>query len=112
MQKVTAVIRLEKIEEVRLALEKKGYPGIMVTRIEGHGRQKGLKQQYRGREYTIDLLPKFKLEIVVKDESVTEIVKAIMDSARTGETGDGKIFVSPVTEVYRIRTGESGEAAI
>jgi len=112
MQKVTAVIRLEKIEEVRAALEKKGYPGIMVTRIEGHGRQKGLTQQYRGREYTIDLLPKFKLEIVVKNGDVEQIVNAILESAKTGQTGDGKIFVSPITKVYRIRTGEMDEAAI
>jgi len=112
MQKIEAVIRLEKLDEVRAALEKKGYPGIMLTRIEGHGRQKGLTQQFRGREYTIELLPKLKLEIVVKDPDVKAIVEAIMSAAQTGETGDGKIFVTPVSEVYRIRTGETGEAAI
>jgi len=112
MQRVTAVIRLEKIEELRMALEKKGYPGMMIKRIEGHGRQKGLKQLYRGREYTIDLLPKFKIEIVVKDEDVDQIIQTIMEAARTGQTGDGKIFVSPVSHVYRIRTGEMDAAAI
>jgi nitrogen regulatory protein PII len=112
MQKVTAVIRLEKFEEVRNALERKGYPGMMLTRIEGHGQQKGLTQQFRGRQYTIEMLPKFKLEIVVKDEDVKEIVQTIIEAARTGSTGDGKIFVSPVTEVYRIRTGETNEAAL
>lgn len=112
MQKITAVIRLERFDEVRAALEKKGYPGMMLTRIEGHGQQKGLKQQFRGREYTIEMLPKFKLELVVKDKDVKDIAEAIMQAARTGSTGDGKIFVSPVSEVYRIRTGETGETAI
>jgi nitrogen regulatory protein PII len=112
MQRITAIIRFEKFEDVRAALEKKGYPGISLTRIEGHGRQKGLTQQFRGREYTIDMLPKFKLDMVVKDSDTKAIVDTIMAAARTGETGDGKIFVSPVSEVYRIRTGEQGEAAI
>ncbi|MEM1540713.1 MAG: P-II family nitrogen regulator [Candidatus Bathyarchaeia archaeon] len=112
MQKVTAIIRPEKFEEIKSALEKKGYPGMSVTRIEGHGRQKGLTQQFRGRTYTIEMIPKLKLEIVAKDEDVKMIVKTIMEAARTGEIGDGKIFVSPVIEVYRIRTGESGEDAV
>ncbi|GAB4389379.1 MAG: P-II family nitrogen regulator [Thermodesulfovibrionales bacterium] len=112
MQKITAVIRLERFEEVRTALEKKGYPGMMLTRIEGHGQQKGLTQQFRGRPYTIEMLPKFKLELVVKDGDVKDIVATIMGAARTGQTGDGKIFVSPVSEVYRIRTGEASEAAL
>lgn len=112
MQKVTAIIRPEKFEEIKSALEKKGYPGMSVTRIEGHGRQKGLTQQFRGRTYTIEMIPKLKLEIVAKDEDVKMIVKTIMEAARTGEIGDGKIFVSPVSEVYRIRTGESGEEAV
>jgi nitrogen regulatory protein PII len=112
MQKITAVIRLERFEEVRAALERKGYPGMMLTRIEGHGQQKGLTQQFRGREYTIEMLPKYKLELVVGDGDVKDIVETVMAAGRTGQTGDGKIFVSPVTEVYRIRTGEAGEAAI
>jgi nitrogen regulatory protein P-II 1 len=112
MQKITAIIRLEQFDDVRAALEKKGYPGISLTRIEGHGRQKGLTQQFRGREYTIEMLPKFKLDIVVKDSDVKTLVNVIIEAARTGETGDGKIFVSPVSEVYRIRTGEMDEEAI
>jgi nitrogen regulatory protein P-II 1 len=112
MQKITAIIRLEKFDDVRAALEKKGYPGISLTRIEGHGKQKGLTQQFRGREYTIEMLPKFKLDIVAKDADVKTLVAVIIEAARTGETGDGKIFVSPVTEVYRIRTGEMDEAAL
>jgi nitrogen regulatory protein P-II 1 len=112
MQRITAIIRIEKFDDVRAALEKKGYPGISLTRIEGHGRQKGLTQQFRGREYTIDMLPKFKLDMVVKDADAKAIVNTIMAAARTGETGDGKIFVSPVSEVYRIRTGEVGEEAL
>ncbi len=112
MQKITAVIRIEKFDDVRAALEKRGYPGISVTRIEGHGKQKGLRQQFRGREYTIDMLPKFELKIVVKDSEVKAIVNTIMEAARTGGAGDGKIFVSPVLEAYRIRTGETGEEAL
>lgn len=112
MQKITAIIRPEKFDDVRAALEKKGYPGISVTKIEGHGKQKGLTQQFRGREYTIDMIPKFKLEIVAKDVEVDGLVKAIMESAKTGETGDGKIFVAPVAKVYRIRTSEENESAI
>lgn len=112
MQKITAIIRPEKFDDVRAALEKKGYPGLSLTRIDGHGRQKGLTQQFRGRAYTIEMLPKLKIEIVVKDTEVNNIVSTIMETARTGETGDGKIFVAPVSEVYRIRTGESGDAAI
>lgn len=112
MKKITAVIRVEKLEETRDALEEKGYPGLMLVRIEGHGKQKGMKQQFRGREYTIDLIPKVKLEIVAKDEDVKKIVEAIISVAKTGQAGDGKIFVSPVSEVYRIRTGETDNDAI
>jgi nitrogen regulatory protein PII len=112
MKKITAVIRPEKLEEVRAALEEKGYPGLMLTRIEGHGTQKGLTQQFRGREYTIEMLPKIKLEIVANDSGVEDIVKTIIDIARTGNVGDGKIFVSPVEEVYRIRTGARDKEAL
>jgi len=112
MQKITAVIRPDRLEDVRAALEKKGYPGLMLTRIEGHGRQKGVSQQYRGREYTIEMLPKLKLEIVVNGEDVQDIVDTIIDAARTGNVGDGKIFLSPVTEVFRIRTGAKGKEAL
>jgi nitrogen regulatory protein PII len=112
MQKITAIIRVERLAEVRAALDAKGYPGLMLTYIEGHGAQKGVTQQFRGRSYTIELLPKCKLEIVVRDDEVKKIVETIIESARTGAVGDGKIFVSPVTSVYRIRTGEAGEQAV
>jgi len=112
MRKIEAVIRVEKLEEIVEALEKIGCPGIMITRIEGHGRQKGLIEQFRGREYKVDFLPKIKLEIVVKDADVEKIMKTIADNARTGEIGDGKIFVYTAENAMRIRTGEKGESAI
>lgn len=112
MKKITAVIRVEKLEAVRTALEDKGYPGLMLTMIEGHGKQKGIKQQFRGREYTIEMLPKVKIEIVSQAANVKPIVEAIMSAARTGQAGDGKIFVTSVEEIYRIRTGETNLEAI
>lgn len=112
MKKITAVIRVEKLDVVRAALEAKGYPGVMLTRIEGHGQQKGVTQQFRGREYTIDMLPKLKLEIVAKEADVKPIAEAIMEVAKTGQAGDGKIFISPVEDIYRIRTGETNLEAI
>jgi nitrogen regulatory protein P-II 1 len=112
MKKIEAVIRVEKLEDVREALEKLGYPGMMITRIEGHGRQKGLIEQFRGREFKLDLLPKIKIEIVAKDENVEKIIAAIAKGAQTGEIGDGKIFVSAIENALRIRTGEKGEVAL
>lgn len=112
MKKIEAVVRVEKLQEVKQALEKRGYPGMMVWRIEGHGRQKGLSQQFRGREYRVDFLPKIKLEIVVRDDEVENIVKTIVSSAKTGEIGDGKIFVSDIDSVVRIRTFEKDEKAL
>ena len=112
MKKIEAIIRVEKLETVKKALEKSGYPGMTVIMVEGHGRQKGLVQQFRGREYREDFLPKRKLEIVVKDENVESILAKIIEVARTGEIGDGKIFVSSVDEVMRIRTGERGESTL
>lgn len=112
MKKIEAVIRVEKLEEITDALEKYGYPGMMVSRIEGHGRQKGLVEQFRGREFKVNFLPKIKIEIVVKDSEVDKIVTAISTIAKTGEIGDGKIFVYPVESILRIRTGEKGEAAL
>lgn len=112
MKKIEAVIRVEKLEEVTDALEKFGYPGMMVTRIEGHGRQKGLVEQFRGREFKVNFLPKIKIEIVVKDSETDRIVSAISSIAKTGEIGDGKIFVYSVENVIRIRTGEKGEIAL
>jgi nitrogen regulatory protein P-II 1 len=112
MKKIEAVIRVEKLDDVREALEKLGYPGMMITRIEGHGRQKGLTEQFRGREFKLDLLPKIKIEIVAKDENVEKIIAAIAKGAQTGEIGDGKIFVSAIENALRIRTGEKGEVAL
>ena len=112
MKKVEAIIRLEKLDEVRDALEKLGYPGMMVTRIEGHGRQKGLVEQFRGREFKVDLLPKIKIEIIAHDKDVEKIMASIAKAAQTGEIGDGKIFVSPIENAMRIRTGEKGDSAI
>lgn len=113
MKKVEAIIRIEKFEDVKKALDALGCcPGISVARIEGQGKQKGATHQFRGREYRVELLPKMKLTLVIKDADVEPVVRAIIDSAKTGEVGDGKIFISPVEQVYRIRTGESGETAI
>jgi nitrogen regulatory protein PII len=113
MKKVEAIIRLEKFEDVKNAVDALGCcPGISVERIEGQGKQKGATHQFRGREYRVELLPKMMLTLVVKDGDVEPVVKAIIDAAKTGEVGDGKIFVSPVDQVYRIRTGESGDVAV
>lgn len=112
MKKIEAIIRVEKLDEVREALEKLGYPGITVIRVEGHGRQKGLTEQFRGREFKVDLLPKIKLEIVAHDSDVNKIMSCICQTAKTGEIGDGKIFVSSVEDAQRIRTQERGDIAI
>jgi nitrogen regulatory protein P-II 1 len=112
MKKIEAVFRIEKLEDVSDALEKFGYPGMMVTNIEGHGRQKGLTEQFRGREYKVSFLPKIKVEIIVQDGDVDKVVNTITKAAHTGEIGDGKIFIYPVEDVVRIRTGEKGEKAV
>lgn len=112
MKKIEAIIRPEKLDEVRRALEAAGYPGISITQIEGHGKQKGVTQQWRGEVYKVDLLPKTKVEIVVADNDREKIVAAIQKTAATNSVGDGKIFVSSIDEVIRIRTGERGEKAI
>jgi len=112
MKRIEAIIRVEKLEEVRIMLRKLGYPGLTVTRVEGHGNQKGLVEQFRGREYVVELLPKAKLEIVVRDEDVDKIVDSIVETAKTGRIGDGKIFVTSLDEVVRIRTGERGDNAV
>jgi len=111
MKKIEAVIRWERYEEVRAALEAVGYPGMMVTEIQGHGVQRGVEVR-NGKEYKIGLIRKLKLEIVCRDAAVPEIAHAIAESARTGNVGDGKIFISPVEEVMRIRSGETGEDAL
>src|SRR3954464_3117199 len=112
MKKIEAVIRHFKLEEVKDALTKSGVQGMTVTEVRGFGRQKGHKEQYRGAEYTVDLVPKVKVEVVVGDAAVTAVVEAITRAGRTGEIGDGKIFVSSLESVVRIRTGEKGEAAV
>lgn len=112
MKKIEAIIRPEKLDEVRRALEKVGYSGLTISEVEGHGKQKGIVQQWRGEKYRIELLPKIKIEIVAKDSDSEIIIKAITENARTGEVGDGKIFVSDIKDVIRIRTGERGEQAI
>ncbi len=112
MKKIEAIIRPEKLDEVRKAIEAVGYPGITITEAEGHGKQKGVIQQWRGESYRVEFLPKVKLELVVGDSDVEQIIKAIISSAKTGAVGDGKIFVSDVRDVIKIRTGERGESAI
>ena len=112
MKRIEAIIRPDKVTAVRQALEKVGFPGLNVSEVEGHGKQKGVVQQWRGDKYRVELLPKMRLEIVVSDQDVPKILRAIQDTAKTGAVGDGKIFVSPVEEVIRIRTGEAGEAAL
>jgi len=112
VKKVEAVIKPFKLDEVKSALSQVGVQGLTVTEVRGFGRQKGHKEQYRGAEYTVDLVPKVKIEVVVADGAVQQVVDAISKAARTGEIGDGKIFVSSLEQVIRIRTGEKGEQAV
>ena len=112
MKMITAVIKPFKLEEVREALAECGVTGLTVTEVKGFGRQKGHTELYRGAEYVVDFLPKVKVEVVVKTEDVDRCVDAIVNVARTGNIGDGKIFVTPVERVVRIRTGDLDDAAI
>lgn len=112
MKKIEAVIKPFKLDEVREALSEVGVTGLTVTEVKGFGRQKGHTELYRGAEYVVDFLPKIKIEIVVAGETADAAVEAIIKSARTGKIGDGKIFVSSVEQVVRIRTGETNESAI
>jgi nitrogen regulatory protein P-II 2 len=112
MKLVTAIIKPFKLDEVREALSAIGVQGITVTEVKGFGRQKGHTELYRGAEYVVDFLPKIKVEIAVKDEMVDKVVQAIVQAANTGRIGDGKIFVLPVEETIRIRTGERGPDAV
>jgi len=112
MKKIEAIIRHHKLDEVKKALSEAGVQGITVSEVKGFGRQKGHKETYRGVEYQVDLLPKIKLEIVAADATVRKVVDTIVQVARTGDVGDGKIFVSDISECIRIRTGETGEGAI
>ena len=112
MKKIEAIVKPFKLEEVKEALAEIGIEGMTVTEVKGFGRQKGQTEIYRGSEYAVDFLPKIKIEIVLGDEKLDNAVEAITKTARTGKIGDGKIFVLPVEEVVRIRTGERGGAAV
>lgn len=112
MKKIECIIKPFKLEEVKEALSEIGIMGMTVSEVKGFGRQKGHTELYRGSEYTVDFLPKVKVEIVLSDDLVDKAVQAVMNAAKTGNIGDGKIFVSPVQEVIRIRTGETGDKAI
>ena len=112
MKKVEAIIKPFKLDEVKESLNEIGIQGITVSEVKGFGVQKGIREVYRGMEYQVDFLPKVKIEIVAPDEKVQTIVETIIAKARTGRIGDGKIFVYPVAEVIRIRTGETGENAV
>ena len=112
MKLVTAIIKPFKLDEVREALSALGVQGITVTEVKGFGRQKGHTELYRGAEYVVDFLPKVKVEVVVKDGDVERCIEAIIKAAKTGKIGDGKIFVTSVEQVVRIRTGETDEAAV
>ncbi len=113
MRKIEAIIRPEKLKAVTNALEKLGYPGITITDVRGHGEQKGLTQQWRGRPYRIEFMPKVKIEIVIPEngEKLKELLEAIADAASIGEVGDGKIFIWPIEDVMRIRTRQRGPEA-
>jgi nitrogen regulatory protein P-II 1 len=112
MKKIEAIIKPFKLDEVKEALQEVGVQGITVTEAKGFGRQKGHTELYRGAEYVVDFLPKVKIEIVLPDDHVERAVEAIQKAARTGRIGDGKIFISTIEEVIRIRTGETGQDAI
>ena len=112
MKKIEAVIKPFKLEEVKEALANVGVAGMTVSEVKGYGRQQGHSELYRGAEYVVDFLPKIKIELVVAEEDVDSILSVIMESAKTGKIGDGKIFVSPIEKIVRIRTGEEDEEAI
>jgi nitrogen regulatory protein P-II 1 len=112
MKKVEAIVRHYKLEDVKAALVKAGFHGMTVTEVRGFGRQKGHKETFRGAEYQVDFVPKVKLEMAVDDADARKVVDTILGTARSGQIGDGKIFVSDLSEVIRIRTGESGTTAL
>ena len=112
MKKIEAIVRHHKIDEIKSALVKDGYLGMTVTEVLGFGRQKGQKESYRGAEYQVDFVPKAKLEIAAKESDVTKILDIIVKTARSGQIGDGKVFVYDIAQAVRIRTGESGESAL
>ncbi len=112
MKKIEAIIRPFRLDDVREALSEIGVKGMTLTEVKGYGRQKGHTELYRGSEYQIDFLPKVKLEVIVADAMMDKVVDTIIKAAKTGQVGDGKIFVSPIEDVIRVRTGESGEDAL
>ena len=112
MKKIEAIIQPSRLEPVKEALHNISVQGMTVTDVKGFGRQKGLREVYRGMEYQVDFIPKVKIEVIAPDEKAQAVVNTIMDTARTGRIGDGKIFVYPVAEVIRIRTGETGDEAV
>lgn len=112
MKKIEAIVRTTKFEDVKVALEGIGMVSMTVTEVKGRGQQKGIKQQWRGAEYIVDLIPKTKIELVVEDDKVEAVVSTLADAARTGQIGDGKIFVVPVERAIRVRTAEEGDPAL
>lgn len=112
MKKVEAIIRPDRVDPVLEELEKIGYPGLTVTEVRGHGKQKGVTHQWRGNEYTVKFIPKVKIEVVVLDEDESRTIEIIVRKARTGSIGDGKIFVSDIEDAIRVRTGETGDRAV
>jgi nitrogen regulatory protein P-II 2 len=112
MKLITAVVKPFRLDDVRNALAEVGVQGMTVTEVKGFGRQRGHTELYRGAEYVVDFLPKVKVEVAVTDELVDRVIEAIIAAAKTGKVGDGKIFVTELTQVYRIRTGETGDQAI
>jgi len=112
MKMVTAIVKPFKLDDVRESLSEIGVQGITVSEVKGFGRQKGHTELYRGAEYVVDFLPKVKIEVVVSDDIVEQVIEAVTKAARTGKIGDGKIFVTPVDQAVRIRTGETGEEAV
>jgi nitrogen regulatory protein P-II 1 len=112
MKKVEAIVRPEMLAVVRKSLEELGVKGVTITQVMGHGAQRGVTQQWKGNIYKVDLLPKVELKVIIADELLEPVLQAIQESARTGAVGDGKVFVSTIDQVMRVRTGERGEAAI
>ena len=112
MKKIDAIIRPERLSMVKRALEEIGAGGMTITEVKGHGVQRGVMQQWRGTTYVVDLLPKVKIEVVANDSLVDQVIEAVCEHGRTGEIGDGKIFVTPVEQAVRVRTGEHGEGVV
>ena len=112
MKRIESIIRPEKLDAVVEVLESLGHSGMNITEVKGHGRQKGMKEIFRGREYEIRFIPKVKIEVVIHDDMVEKALESIIKAARTGQIGDGKIFISDVLEAVRVRTGERGEEAV